>query len=595
MAAPVPDESATIREAFRRFDTNGDGIIDRPDLTRVLTTLDPSLLEGDAVDQMLDVMDANKDGKILYEEFVSWVMKDPSRKPPRLHITPKVFLPSRFEVDIHQRYDLDKLALGEGGYGKVFIANDSKSGRKVAVKQVTKTVDRKRTDTFHTEIDIMKDLDHPCICKLLETFETGPHIYFVMEFCSGGELFDKIIAKGYVSEALTAEVIRQVSSALRYAHSRGICHRDIKPENVVFCSKDENDTRVKLIDWGLSVSFTGTVMRTAVGSFTYAAPEVITSRNITAYTEKCDLWSLGVLTYVTLCGKPPFWGSERQHVAAAMSERYPITGGVWPLVSAEAKQFIKSLLKAAPAERLPIDEVNQHRWLTADVYVVSEQAQAQVLENMKQFSNAGLFSALCSTAVARQLDHHKLQEIHKVFREMDKNGDGYLSVDEVRQCFRKLDFDGSENYREIEDTFNSLDLDGSGVMDYTEFCAGGMGQRAAFQEDALWSAFKAFDVDNTDKVSRSELEKVLQDADVRKAWSSEVCSAVAEKVLKRCDVDGDGQMDFAEWLTCMRESYANNVEGAGKDEKSRDEDGSKWVYDLLARINELPVTEAVAV
>merc|ERR1712226_1481943 len=116
-----------------------------------------------------------------------------------------------------------------------------------------------------------------------------------MELCEGGEVFDRIINQGFISEPMTGDIVGQVASALNYAHFRGIAHRDVKPENIVFCSKDVRDTRVKLIDWGLAMVFTGTPMKDAVGSFTYAAPEVITSRNVKEYSPACDLWSLGVL------------------------------------------------------------------------------------------------------------------------------------------------------------------------------------------------------------------------------------------------------------------------------------------------------------
>merc|ERR1711904_102853 len=122
----------------------------------------------------------------------------------------------------------------------------------------------KLTEGFKREIAIMKELDHPNICKLLETFEHGRHIFFVMEFCEGGEVFERIFEKGNVSEKLTSEIIAQVASALRYAHGRGIAHRDIKPENICFATTDKGDPHVKLIDWGLGRCFRDTVMRSSI-------------------------------------------------------------------------------------------------------------------------------------------------------------------------------------------------------------------------------------------------------------------------------------------------------------------------------------------
>merc|ERR1712203_493262 len=156
--------------------------------------------------------------------------------------------------------------------------------------------------------------DHPNIVKLLATYQENNAMYFVMELCEGGELFDRIIETGSLSEKTTARIIDQCASAVAYAHARKIAHRDIKPENIVFCSKDKSVLDIKLIDWGLAMSFQGGSMSDAVGSFTYAAPEVIEANERKTYRETCDLWSMGVLTYVMLCGRPPFWGSRKQFI-----------------------------------------------------------------------------------------------------------------------------------------------------------------------------------------------------------------------------------------------------------------------------------------
>mmetsp|Transcript_47160 Transcript_47160/g.85143 ORF Transcript_47160/g.85143 Transcript_47160/m.85143 type:complete len:611 (+) Transcript_47160:142-1974(+) len=594
--ASADGKEELIINTFRRFDANKDGLISREELRRVLCSLDAAHFNEETVDKVLSNADTNADGKIQYEEFVSWVMKETPAEDPegdRAAIDWRGFLPKRFQVDISHRYSLDKLALGEGGYGKVFIAKDEKTGRLVAVKKVTKIAsDKKRTEAFYTEIEIMKELDHPNICRLLEVFEHGRHIFFVMEFCEGGEVFDRILETGSVSEAITADIIKQVAAALRYAHGRKIAHRDIKPENIVFCTKDRSDLRVKLIDWGLGISFGGSVMRTAVGSFTYAAPEVISSRNVTAYTQACDIWSLGVVAYVMLCGKPPFWGTEHQHLAHARAGRFPMSGGpIWPSISDEAKDFIRSTLKGNASERPTIDEVASHPWLTKMDFEHNTEAQAEVMLNMRKFSNTGVFTALCISSVARQLDHRHLKDIHKVFREMDINGDGYLSIDEIKDGFKKIHGEDSEEYKAVEASFRGLDLDGSGIVDYTEFCAAGMGAHVTMQEDAIWAAFKAFDMDNTGKIEAREMKLILENADVKKAWSETVCAKVSSQFLEKFDKDGDGSINFDEWMLVMRQCWNESLEGEDSElSKAMEKPGmssSSWVYDMLHQVNNL--------
>lgn len=477
----------------------------------------------------------------------------------RVSLDYRALLPERFEVDVSRRYVLDKLVLGQGGYGKVFVAKDSKfENRLVAVKKVTKT-DDKSVANWQDEIEVMKDLDHPNICKLFETFEQGRHLFFVMEFCEGGELFTRIIEQGHISEEMSASVAEQVAAALRYAHDRSIAHRDIKPENLVFCTKEPLDFSVKLIDWGLSVSFAGEVMRTAVGSFAYAAPEVIMSRNVTSYSCACDLWSLGVVTYVMLCGKPPFWGSPQQHLKNARAEKYPMSAAPWDTISASAKDFVAKLLKSEPSDRATAADCLQHPWVAAkEGHQVDPECTKQVMQNLQQYRNHGLFMQLCIIAVARQLDYNHLKTIHQVFRDMDKNGDGTLSAEEISDGLKKMFGEDSKECGEIGATFATLDLDGSGAVDYTEFCAAGLGEHAATRADAVWAAFKAFDLDDNGKLSKAEIQKVLGNTDVQKAWTASVCEDAARDIFEGLDADGDGQISFEEWLQAMQSSWARN-------------------------------------
>lgn len=178
---------------------------------------------------------------------------------------------------------------------------------------------------------------------------------------------------------------------------------------------------------------------------------------------------------------------------------------------------------------------------------------AEVFANLKQFSNVSQFFSICVASVARQLDHRSLRNVHKVFCEMDANGDGVLELHEVKTAFEKIYGKDSEQVRDVEDMFRKLDLDGSGTLDYTEFCAAGIGERASTEENVLWAAFKAFDVHDDDgKVTIAEIQQVLQSADVNKVWSKQVCEAVAQEVLSLGDTDGDGSIDFNEWLRMMR-------------------------------------------
>lgn len=462
-------------------------------------------------------------------------------------------MPERISADISKRYNINPSELASGGYGKVYTAEDKDFGtRKVAIKKVVKS-DPEKTEAFKKEVSIMKDLDHPNICKLLETYDQGRFMFFVMEFCEGGEVFDRIMDQGQISEEQTADIVLQVARALKYAHARQIAHRDLKPENVCFCTRDPESSLVKVIDWGLGFYFGMGRMRSSVGSLTYAAPEVLSASG--RYGAECDIWSLGVLAYVMLCGKPPFWGTHNEQLKRMKQERFPLSGSPWDTeVSTDAKDFVTRSLKARPDRRLTIDQILEHGWFKLNKRAMSNTGvQTEVLRNLKAFSNNSAFFNLCVASVARQLDHKSLQSVHQVFSHLDTNGDGVLSMQEVRHGFEKLFGAGSQEVQEVEEMFRKLDLDGSGTIDYTEFCAAGIGQQMSTQEDVLWAAFKTFDhKDDDGTISVEEIRQVLQNADVNNVWSKEVCEDVAKDIIAKFDTDNNGSIDFNEWLSLMR-------------------------------------------
>lgn len=459
--------------------------------------------------------------------------------------------------EIKNRYDISNAEIGVGGCGRVFVATDKgMNGRKVAIKQVLIS-NGERLEAFKREAEIMKVLDHPNICKLLETYQQGRFMYFVMELLEGRELFDRIIERGYIQEDTTADIVQQITSALKYAHDRGIAHRDIKPENVIFCSADVMDNNVKVIDWGLGFYFGQAKMVSEVGTLSYAAPEVLGKTqacfSASSYTAACDVWSLGVLTYVMLCGRPPFWGNMKEQIVAMKKERYPMSGDTWQAMSKDGVHFIKSLLKANPRKRPSLDLILEHPWLHTTSAGLNHELASQVLTNLRHFSHTSQFFSMCVANVARQLDHQSLRDVHKVFCELDTNKDGVLELSEVIRGFGKVFHKDSNEMQEVKEMFARLDLDGSGTIDYTEFCAAGLGERKCLEEETLWCAFKTFDIqDDDERITKAEICSILRSSDVNKVWTPRICQQVAEEIFA-FDGNGDGSIDFQEFVLMMRE------------------------------------------
>uniref|UniRef100_K3WYN0 Protein kinase domain-containing protein n=1 Tax=Globisporangium ultimum (strain ATCC 200006 / CBS 805.95 / DAOM BR144) TaxID=431595 RepID=K3WYN0_GLOUD len=240
--------------------------------------------------------------------------------------------------DVNEFYDIEQKELGHGHYGTVRTGIHKASGKKMAIKTIPKAK-VSRPETMRREISILRNLDHPNIIKLYDVFEGNRHLHLVTELCTGGELFDRIIARGHYSEADAAVLVRKICDAVKHCHDRDICHRDLKPENFLFETPAE-DAELKVIDFGLSRMDDGLsagVMTTRVGTPYYIAPEVLGRH----YDKSCDLWSIGVITYILLCGYPPFYGDTDPEIFASVrAGRYDFDSPEWTQVSNEAKDLI---------------------------------------------------------------------------------------------------------------------------------------------------------------------------------------------------------------------------------------------------------------
>lgn len=386
----------------------------------------------------------------------------------------------------------------------------------------------------------MKEMEHPNIIRLYETFEDDQNVYLVMELCEGGELFDRIITEGTFSEKAAAAYVRQILSALFYLHNRGVCHRDIKPENFLLGSKHP-DAQLKLIDFGLSARFSNNgFMRSKSGTPYYVAPEVLAGK----YTEKCDIWSVGVLTYILLCGYPPFNGRTDKDILAQVRRGYvKFPEPEWLDISENAKNFVQQLLDFNPNNRLSAEAALEHAWINTEcpplsAPVLAPETQARIVGSLRQFRSVSKLKKIALTAIAHQLSDSQIDNLKDLFQRMDSNGDGTLAMDEIRAGLIKMDILLPPDF---EAFFNDLDLDRNGTIDYMEFVAATMDKKLYLQKDVCWRAFKIFDRDNSGKISLAEFLRVLQDTQ----------EFGLEKMISEFDLNDDGEIDFPEFLAMI--------------------------------------------
>lgn len=255
--------------------------------------------------------------------------------------------------------------LGEGAFAQVKLATDKETGDKFAVKIIKKHgYDPKEMEYIMREMDIMKSVSHPNVVNTMDMFDSPTHIHIVLEFMGGGELFDVIAEAGSFSEQQAAQVTRDVIKGIQYLHMHDIVHRDIKPENVL-CKTKAWPLQVKLADFGLAnFSVDGEIneqQQNMIGTPGYVAPEVVKREK---YGPAVDMWAVGVLLYIMLSGKMPFYGRDDMACLRMIATgKYQMPDKEWSKISEDAISLVKGLLQLNPDKRLTANAAMQHKWL----------------------------------------------------------------------------------------------------------------------------------------------------------------------------------------------------------------------------------------
>ncbi len=282
------------------------------------------------------------------EEYQTWMKKLKNA----IHFT-----------NINENYDIQE-QIGKGKFAIVYKGIHKSTNRVVAIKILNKqdmtTID---LELVKTEMDVLKICQHPYIIKLYDIHENEENIYLIMEYCQGSDLFTYIEKRGYkLEEKKACEIIHKLCAAVYYLHSYGIVHRDLKPENIIMTDHTDN-ADIRLLDFGLSKILGPTEKCSEpFGTISYVAPEVLKQK---FYGREVDIWSIGIITYLLLCGCLPFDDekSEKEIARQTIEDPVPYYPKLWKKLSEEAKSFVEGCLKKNPDERMNIKEVLEHEWI----------------------------------------------------------------------------------------------------------------------------------------------------------------------------------------------------------------------------------------
>jgi len=443
-------------------------------------------------------------------------------------------------------YELQRqMGIGSYGFVRLAVKGDSKAVR--AVKTIAKDRLRGKKNKgemklIRNEVEIMSMLDHPHIVRLFETFEDSNNFHLVMEVCSGGELFDRIIKAVHFTEGQAAHCAEQIVKGLNYMHTIGIVHRDLKPENFLCLNDDSMETNViKIIDFGLATRLTkGKMLTTSLGTPYYVAPEVLKK----SYDELCDLWSCGVIMYVMLSGEVPFPGSNSASIMQRVIKmKYTFSAKTWQQVSQDAQDLIGKLL-VRRSDRLTAERALEHSWIKLKAPKAFGLRCSSLVGRMQQFQAANKFKKVALQVIASQMDDSSSNSLREIFLALDQNGDGLITFSELKSGLE--DAGMGDITPTMKELMSGIDVDETGTIDYTEFLSSALNPEHYKKDDILWSAFQRFDRDGNGKISKAELAAVLNRQTAAEGTD------IVDTIFKDVDQNGDGEIDFEEFKTMMR-------------------------------------------
>jgi calcium-dependent protein kinase len=456
--------------------------------------------------------------------------------------------------DIRDFYDLGS-SLGSGMSGVVKRITRKTDGKPFAMKTIMVfQLSPKQLAALRNEIDILKILDHPHICKLYETYtEPGSCVRLVLELCEGGELFDRLHARKRFSEQWVAKLVYRMAGVLRYLHENSITHRDLKLENWLFRSKEDDD-EIVLIDFGLSHKYRNEEhMHKKVGTSYYVAPEVLKGDYMGV---QADMWSLGVIVYMLLGGCAPYDGADDeeilQNVALARKPNYET--GPWRRVSEAAKDFVQGLLTVDPEKRLTAEAALQHPWVLA-----TEKAMAMnraefdddMYRNLAKFAGFSTLKRIAMEVVAFSLSHEEIKRLTDVFESMDSDHNGYVTFGGLKRELNK-NFKISDD--DLKKIFDALDEEHNGKIHVNEFVAATMQYKYHLDEKHLKQAFAMMDQGNTGYITVSDLKTLL---------GKHVDDRRATEMIRAAELEDHGlnhRLSFKEFLNFVRKDGETQVE-----------------------------------
>lgn len=421
------------------------------------------------------------------------------------------------------------------------------TGRVVAVKSINKEKIKKDLYLLKRELDVLRMIDHPNVIKYYETYEDEKYLHIVMEMCTGGDLFDKLIEMGTLNESEVANIMKKLLLALNHIHGLYIVHRDLKPENFLFASRDPG-AEIKVIDFGMSIKNQASDLTTLVGTPYYLAPEVLRGK----YGKECDVWSLGVVMYLMLCGTQPFEGSDMRSIFGKISKgEFDFQSPLWAGISEAAKDLIRKMMSVNPNRRITVVEALRHPWFAIQSDSIARVVSKDVLQSLKRYKAPKKIQQEAMKVVIKFLSETDIEDLKSAFIDLDRDLTGFITIHDLEVAMQNVGLTlpaeelRSNLYLEIVRSLDYLKL---GKIKYTDFLMATLDKKRLLDEELLFLAFQHFDADNDGFISVADLKKAIG------TTTLEFSQDDFEQMIADWDQDHNKQMDYQEFKNMMEAS-----------------------------------------
>uniref|UniRef100_A0A804P0P9 calcium/calmodulin-dependent protein kinase n=1 Tax=Zea mays TaxID=4577 RepID=A0A804P0P9_MAIZE len=363
---------------------------------------------------------------------------------------------------------------------------------------------------------------HPNVIALHDVYEDARGVHLVLELCSGGELFDRIVGRDrHYSEFDAAGVVRQIARGLQALHGAGVVHRDLKPENCLFADRGEAST-LKIMDFGLSSveDFSDPVV-TLFGSIDYVSPEALSRQDVSAAS---DMWSVGVILYILLSGCPPFHApTNREKQQRILQGEFSFQDHTWKTISSSAKELISSLLSVEPYKRPTASDLLGHPWVIGDC-AKQDLMDAEVVTKLQRFNARRKLRAAAIASVLSSKVALRTKRLRNLLGRHDLSSE---ELDNLRAHFARICADGENaTLAEFEQVLRAMRLEAlvplaprvfdlfdnnrDGTVDMREILCGLSSLRNSRGDDALRLCFQMYDADRSGCISKDELASMLR-------------------------------------------------------------------------------------